>query len=360
MVTKFKYYEGFMSKLSQSQCWRSTILPLDSSIQKAIHSLESSSLQIVLAVSEDGKFIGTLTDGDIRRAFLKGYKLESSIVDIIHRDSLTVTSDINREQVLQLMKVNRILQLPILDSKSMVVGLHVWDSINSSNTLENMMVIMAGGKGTRLRPYTENCPKPMLQVGEKPILEHIIKRANEDGFKNFLISLNYLGEMIEDYFGDGSKFNVNINYLKEDKPLGTAGCLSLIKTIPDKPFVVTNGDVLTQIHYDQILNFHLRQKAQATMAVRQHETQVQYGVVMTEGVELIGFKEKPIYLNHVNAGVYVLNPEALKYLDYEMHCDMPELFESIKLNAGSTIVYPMHESWLDIGRPDDLALANKR
>ena len=317
-------------------------------------------MQIVIVVSEEGKLVGTLTDGDIRRAFLKGYSLGSSIDEITNRNSLVVKPDTSREHVLQMMKLNKIRLLRILDSKSTVVGLHVRDSITTSTILGNIMVIMAGGKGTRLRPYTENCPKPMLQVSGKPILEHIIQRANEDGFTNFLISINYLGDMIEEYFGDGSKFNVNIDYLKEDTPLGTAGCLSLIKTMPDMPFVVTNGDVLTQIHYDKILNFHLRHDAQATMAVRQHETQVQYGVVMTEGIEIEGFKEKPIYLDNVNAGVYVLNPETLKYLDYKMHSDMPELFESIKLNAGRTVVYPMHESWLDIGRPGDLAMANKR
>ena len=164
-----------MSKLTQSQGWRSTLLPVHSSIQEAIHSLESSSLQIVLVISEGDKLVGTLTDGDIRRAFLKGHSLGSSIADITNRNSLAVKPDISREHVLQLMKVNKIRQVPILDSKSTVVGLHVQDSITTSTTLENLMVIMAGGEGTRLRPYTENCPKPMLQVSGKPILEHIIK-----------------------------------------------------------------------------------------------------------------------------------------------------------------------------------------
>ena len=163
--------------------------------------------------------------------------------------------------------------------------------------------------------------------------------------------------MIEEYFGDGSKYNVHIDYLIEDEPLGTAGCLSLLPKIPELPFIVTNGDVLTDIHYNEFLDFHNRHDASATMAVRQHEIQNQFGVVRTKGVEIEGFEEKPIYRSHVNAGIYVLEPCALKHLEYQQHCDMPTLFERIKKNSGRTIVYPMHEPWLDVGRPEDLANA---
>jgi NDP-sugar pyrophosphorylase family protein len=199
----------------------------------------------------------------------------------------------------------------------------------------------------------------MREVGGKPILQHIIERANRDGFHNFIISLHYLGEMIEDYFGDGAKFGVNIQYLREQNPLGTAGCLSLIKEIPRLPFVVTNGDVLTDINYNELLNFHIRHSADATMAVRQHEIQNQFGVVKTSGIEIDGFEEKPIYRSHVNAGIYVLNPESLNYLIHEQHCDMPTLFQLLKENFMKTVAYPMHEPWLDVGRPEDLQLARK-
>jgi dTDP-glucose pyrophosphorylase len=348
-----------MPEITKSQAWLTTLLPIGSTIQQAIHSLENSSMQIVLCVSEGNKLVGTLTDGDIRRAFLKGYRLESFIDDVIHRKPLAVPQDIGRELVVQLMKINKIHQLPIVDLNGVVVGLHVWDSIVTPVAIENMMIIMAGGKGTRLRPHTENCPKPMLEVGGKPMLEHIIERAVADGFKNFVISLHYLGNMIEDHFGDGVKYGVSIEYLKEEAPLGTAGCLSLLRKVPNSPFIVTNGDVLTDIRYNEFLDFHIRHEASATMAVRQYEIQNQFGVVRTKGVEIEGFEEKPIYRSHVNAGIYVLNPEALNFLEQKKTCDMPTLFERLKQNSGRTIVYPMHEPWLDVGRPEDLASARK-
>lgn len=342
---------------SNVQDWRTTLVPLGSTIQQAIYSLETSSMQIVLVVSEGNRLAGTLTDGDIRRAFLKGFKLESIIDDVINRSPLAVPPEISRDLVLQLMKINKIHQLPIVDQEGKVVGLHVWDNIITPTAIENMMLIMAGGKGTRLRPHTENCPKPMLEVGGKPMLQHIIEKAISDGFKNFVISLHYLGHMVKEHFGDGSNFGIHIDYLSEDAPLGTAGCLSLLPKIPELPFIVTNGDVLTEIHYNEFLDFHSRHEASATMAVRQHEIQNQFGVVRTRGVEIEGFEEKPIYRSHVNAGIYVLEPCVLKHLELKQHCDMPTLFERIKLSAGRTIVYPMHEPWLDVGRPEDLANA---
>lgn len=347
-----------MTSTSETQLWRTAILPLGSAIQQAIFSLETSSTQIVLVVSEGNRLAGTLTDGDIRRAFLKGLKLDSVIDDVIQRNPLAVPPEMSRDLVLQLMQINKIHQLPIVDQEGSVVGLHVWDTIIAPKAIANMMLIMAGGKGTRLRPHTENCPKPMLEVVGKPMLQHIIEKAKVDGFQNFVISLHYLGHMIEEHFGDGTKYGVRINYLREDAPLGTAGCLSLLPDIPELPFIVTNGDVLTDIQYNEFLDYHCRHGASATMAVRQYEIQNQFGVVRTKGVEIEGFEEKPVYRSHVNAGIYVLDPCVLKHLECQQHCDMPTLFERIKENLGKTIVYPMHEPWLDVGRPEDLIKAN--
>ncbi|MDR2195945.1 MAG: nucleotidyltransferase family protein [Gallionellaceae bacterium] len=344
---------------TENQLWRETLVPQGATIQQAIYSLDKSAMQIVLIVAENGQLLGTVTDGDIRRAFLRGLRLDSNIDDVIHRNPLVAPPEITRDLILHLMQANKIHQVPIVDSEGKVIGLHIWDSMIAPEPLDNLMVIMAGGKGTRLRPHTENCPKPLLEVGGKPMLEHIIERARADGFHNFLVSLHYLGEMIEEYFGDGRKLGVTINYLKEDTPLGTAGCLSLMPTRPETPFLVTNGDVLTDIHYNEILDFHVRQNAMATMAVRPHEIQNQFGVVRIKGVEIENFEEKPIYRSHINAGIYVLNPEALNQLEHEQHCDMPTLFERIKRSGGRTIVYPMHEPWLDVGQPYDLAEARK-
>jgi dTDP-glucose pyrophosphorylase len=347
-----------MMSTREVQLWRAALLPLGSTIQQAIFNLETSSTQIVLVVSESNRLAGTLTDGDIRRAFLKGLTLDSVIDDLIHRTPMAVPPEMSRDLVLQLMQINKIHQLPIVNKEGTVVGLHLWDTITAPEEIANMMVIMAGGKGTRLRPHTENCPKPMLEVVGKPILQHIIEKAKVDGFQNFVISLHYLGHMIEEYFGDGSKYGVRIDYLREDAPLGTAGCLSLLPNTPELPFIVTNGDVLTDIQYNEFIAYHSRHGAGATMAVRQYEIQNQFGVVRTKGVEIEEFEEKPIYRSHVNAGIYVLEPCVLKHLERRQHCDMPTLFERVKKDSGKTIVYPMHEPWLDVGRPEDLIKAN--
>lgn len=345
-----------MSNNSQ-QTWRNALLPIGSKIQQAIRSLEISGMQIVLVVTNEELLAGTLTDGDIRRALLKGMSLDCKIDDIIHLNPLVVPPEIGREHVLQLMQVNKIHQVPIVNSEGLVEGLHLWDSVVAPESLDNMMVIMAGGRGTRLHPHTHNCPKPMLEVAGKPMLEHIIEHAKADGFQNFYISINYLGHMIEDYFKDGQKWSIHINYLREDSPLGTAGSLSMLPKNLDTPFVVTNGDVLTDIRYGDILRFHIKHHALATMAVRQYELQNQFGVVKVKGVEIEGFQEKPIYRSHINAGIYTLDPTTLNQLKIGQYCDMPTLFERVRQGAGLTIVYPMHEPWLDVGRPDDLTRA---
>ena len=348
-----------MTLKMEPQHWKSTMVQPGATLQDALNSLEISSLQIVLVVSDDNQLLGTLTDGDIRRAFLKGLGLDSSIDLIVHRNPLVVPPEIGRDLVLHLMKANKIHQLPVVDREGKLLGLHVWDEVILPVSLDNPMIIMAGGRGARLHPHTENCPKPMLEVGGKPMLEHIIERARSDGFHNFIISLHYLGHMIEEYFGDGSRWGVNIEYLREQSPLGTAGSLSLLSKQPDIPFIVTNGDVMTDIRYSDMLDFHTSHEAIATMAVRQYEIQNQFGVVKLKGIEIDGFEEKPIYRSHINAGIYVLNPSSLNELEDNEYCDMPTLFDRVKQNNGRTIVYPMHEPWLDVGRPDDLLQANK-
>jgi NDP-sugar pyrophosphorylase family protein len=220
------------------------------------------------------------------------------------------------------------------------------------------MVIMAGGKGTRLLPHTENSPKPMVQVAGKPMLEHIIERGKLEGFSHFVLAIHHLGHVIEDYFGNGKRLGVQIEYVREQSPLGTAGGLGLLNPRPDAPFVVTNGDVITDIHYGELLDFHNRYQASATMAVRVHEWQHPFGVVQTDGVEIVGFTEKPVERSHINAGVYVLSPDVLSELSAGTPCNMPELFERLQAKTKRTVAYPMYEPWLDVGRPDDLAQAN--
>jgi NDP-sugar pyrophosphorylase family protein len=259
---------------------------------------------------------------------------------------------------MQLMVANKIQQIPVVDEGHHVIGLHLWDEVTMPPVRNNLMVIMAGGMGTRMRPNTESCPKPLLLVAGKPMLEHIIERAKLEGFNKFVLAIHYLGHMIEEYFGDGAHLGVQIEYLNESFPLGTAGALGLFQAIPEAPFVVTNGDVITDIRYGELLDFHVRHHALATMAVRKHEWQHPFGVVQMQGLDIIGFEEKPVMLSHINAGVYVLDPSALTLLEPGARCDMPTLFERLRSSSNKIVAYPMHEPWLDVGNPVDLQTAN--
>jgi dTDP-glucose pyrophosphorylase len=345
---------------SAEAIWRKAILPAHSTIQQAIRNLDQVAIKIVLVVNEADELEGTISDGDIRRGLLKGLDLNSPIASLIHRNALVVPPEMGRDMVLQLMVANKIQQIPVVDEHHHIVGLHLWDEITAPPARPNLMVIMAGGMGTRLRPHTESCPKPLLSVAGKPMLEHIIERAKLEGFSRFVLAIYYLGNMIEDYFGNGERLGVRIDYLREQSPLGTAGALGLLNPQPNASFVVTNGDVITDIRYGELLDFHTRYAAAATMAVRVYEWQHPFGVVQMQGVEIIGFEEKPVARSHINAGVYALDPDALDLLIANAHCDMPTLFERLQAKGKRTVAYPMHEPWLDVGRPDDLQSANSQ
>ena len=340
--------------------WRRAILPANATIGEAIRNLNEAAFKIILVINKIGMLEGTISDGDIRRGLIKGLGLGSPMASIIHRNPLVVTAEMDRELVVQLMMINKIQQIPIVDANNYVIGLHLWDEVTAPLKRENLMVIMAGGMGKRLSPHTDNCPKPLLLAGDKPILEHIINRSKLDGFYHFILATHYLAHMIEDYFGNGERLGVQIDYLRENSPLGTAGALSLLGAAPCDPFVVTNGDVIAEVRYGEILDYHIKHGANATMAVREHEWGNPFGVVETEGIEIVGFQEKPIIRSRINAGIYVLNPEALSVLNIGLHCDMPTLFERLQSKGMRTVAYPIHEPWLDVGRADDLAEAHLR
>jgi dTDP-glucose pyrophosphorylase len=336
--------------------WRKTVLPLKSTIRQLIKNLNETGLQIVLVSDESNTLLGTVTDGDIRRGLLSGLTLHSPTKSVMREKSKVASQDMSSYEVIGLMRANKLRHLPIVDKENRIIGLHFVQEQNTPFARKNPMVIMAGGLGTRLRPLTENCPKPMIPVAGKPMLEHIIDRAKEEGFSHFIISVNYLGQIIEDYFENGTRHGVRIEYLKESTPLGTAGALALLKPRPEIPFVVTNGDILSDIKYGDLLDFHNRYSAVATMAVRQHEWQHPFGVVRTQGLKIVGFEEKPITRTHINAGVYVISPQVLDVMSENTYCDMPALFEHLRWQR--TVAYPMHEPWLDVGRLDDLIQAN--
>jgi len=328
-------------------------------VQQAIRNLEQTALQIALVVSESDVLIGTVTDGDIRRGLLRGLPLDTRVNEIVHRSPLVAPPQLTRDLVLHLMQVNKVHQVPVVDARGTVVGLHLWDDLLAPRERPNIMVIMAGGEGRRMRPHTEHCPKPLLPVGGKPLLSRIIERAEGEGFHHFVIAIRYLGHMIEEHFGDGSRMGVDIRYIREDAPLATAGALSLLTSRPESPFVVSNGDVLTEIRYGDLLDFHALHSAIGTMAVRLYEWQHPFGVVQTDGVNIVGFEEKPVMRSHVNAGIYALDPSALDHLRFGESCDMPTLFSRLQARGARTIAYPMHEPWLDVGQPADYQRATE-
>jgi len=344
---------------SQLDLWRDSIVKINTPIKVAIERLNKVGIKIAMVLDDDYRLLGTISDGDFRRGILSGLSLEDTVEKIMNKNPRTVSEGAGRLEILKVMTDTKILQIPIIDKNNFVIGLHLWDDISVQAKYPNIMVIMAGGKGSRLHPQTENRPKPMLLVAGIPILEHIIKRAQSQGFNHFIIAINYLGEIIEKYFKDGQKFGVTIEYLHEDVPLGTAGALSLLSSKPERAFIVTNGDVITDINYSDFLEYHTAQNAAATVAVHTHEFQIPYGVVQINGLEVESYEEKPIVTSLINAGVYALEPDILDYIKEPRYRDMPEILDISRGLKKKVIVYPLHESWIDIGRPIDLEIANK-
>ena len=334
-------------------------ISLNSPIRDVMKVIDNGGSQIALAVDSENRFLGIVTDGDIRRGLLNNLSLEASINSLVNVDAIVATTTTPFSQIKALMDQYKIRHIPVLDVNRKLIGVHLWDELNQA-IRRNTFVIMAGGLGTRLMPKTADCPKPMLYVRGKPIIEHIILKAKEKGFKNFLISVNYLSHVIKEYLRDGSAFGVIIEYLDERERLGTVGALSLWNEPVDAPFIVTNGDILTDLDYASLLDFHLLQDSMATMAVRQHEIQNPYGVVQVHNNFITGFDEKPVYRCYINAGVYALDPSALKFLNKGEYCDMPILFNKIsEHNHKKVHAYLDSGDWTDIGSPADFEAVNQ-
>lgn len=309
--------------------------------------------QIGLVVDERRCLLGTVTDGDLRRGLLRGVTTDASIADIMNRTPRTFRFGDPQSDVLAFMRRERIQHVPVIDFAGRVVDLITVESLLQPQPQEMPVVLMAGGKGLRLRPLTENTPKPMLEIGGRPILETIVRRLAAAGFVNFHISVNYRAEVIQDHFGDGGAFGVNVHYIEENEPLGTAGPLGLLPRDLDKPVLVMNGDVLTKFDPGQMIAFHSQNRGAATMGVREHEVQVPYGVVDLENHHIVGLREKPVERYFINAGLYILGPEARALVPRGAACDMPALFEICREVNLKTLAFPVREYWVDIGRPED-------
>ena len=335
--------------------WRDSLISPDMPILRAIEIIDRAALQIALVIDQEGRLVGSTTDGDIRRGILKGYALSKPVSLVMNRQPVVAQIGDSRDRILQLMREKMVRQIPLLDESRMVAGVETIDDLMRTSKRSNWVVLMAGGSGSRLRPLTYDCPKPLLKIGERPLLEIILQNFINQGFQKFFISVNYKAEMFIDYFGDGSKWGAEIGYLHERQKMGTAGSLGLLPGRPEESMVIMNSDLLTKINFGQLLDFHQEQKAQATMCVREYDIQVPYGVVQIQNQNIYTISEKPTQSFFVNAGVYVLEPGVLELLPREAAIfDMTDLFNKLIRNKDQTCVFPVREYWLDIGHMDDL------
>ncbi len=333
-------------------------IPPSTSIRKALEIIDLGAMKLALITDETDRLIGTLSDGDIRRGLLKGLGMDDPIADIYNRQPVTCKINDSKEQVIQTAVSRRIYQIPLLNELGQVVKLAEIDHLLRKEKLPNTVVIMAGGKGKRLMPLTEKTPKPMLPVGGRPILESLITRLQQQGFSNILISINYLGDLIKSHFGDGHAFGVNIDYIEENQKMGTAGALSLIDKQLADPVLIMNGDILTNVNFENLLDFHRQSQASATMCIREYGLEVPYGVVRLNQNNIIAIEEKPVQQFYVNAGIYVLDPTVISDLDQGTAIDMTQIFEDLVTKQAHTVSFPIREFWMDIGKLEDYNRAN--
>lgn len=338
--------------------WKNVLVEPATSLRDAIRILDKEALRIVLVVDEKRKLLGTLTDGDVRRALLLGRSIETPISEVMATQPKVADASWSKARLLAEMEKHRLLQLPIVDKQGIIIGMETLQDLLETHKYGNPVFLMSGGFGTRLRPLTDNCPKPLLKVGDKAILELILESFANLGFYNFYISTHYMPEMIREHFSDGSRWNVSIQYIHEESPLGTAGALGLLpKDQINLPLFLMNGDLLTNLNYLALLDFHQKQNGCATMCVREYEHQVPYGVVQAEASKAMNIVEKPVYRVNVNAGIYVLEPELVKSVRVGQKIDMPDLLKN-EIESGKAVnLYPINDYWLDIGRLDDLRRA---
>lgn len=327
-------------------------------IRDALKAINADlTLKLAIVVDDDGLLQGVVTDGDIRRALLTDYSLDSSVVEIMNTSPVVATPDTAKSVLVSMMDEKGIGAIPII-SDGVLVGVGTYHDASISKEYENPVFLMAGGFGSRLRPLTDNCPKPLLDVGGKPLLETVLLNFKRAGFKNFYISTHYLPEMIRAHFGHGEKWGVNITYVHEDSPLGTGGALGLLPdTIPNLPVLMMNGDVLTNVDFEHLLEFHNSNQATATMCVREYDYQIPYGVITGDGNKMVAIDEKPLHSFFVNAGIYVIDNSIVRSIAKNQCVDMPSLLEQQVGADRDVLLFPIHEYWLDIGRIDDFKKA---
>ena len=338
-----------------SHNWKNILIKQTTTIEAALQIIDKGALQLALVVDDEERLLGTVSDGDIRRALINKKPFKSPVSEVMFTTPKTASAKSTRNDLLRLMDQFELSAIPLLQDGK-VVGLESLHQVLHKKKFENPVFLMAGGFGTRLKPLTDNCPKPLLKVGDKPILETVLINFIRSGFQRFYISTHYLPELIREYFGNGEKWGVSISYVHENEPLGTGGALGLLpKNLPDLPIILMNGDVLTKVNLESLLTFHNEHDASATMCVREYEYQVPFGVIEGNGNIIESMIEKPTQRFHVNAGIYVISRKIIDSVDENEKIDMPTLLERHLDNR--VLMFPFYEYWLDIGRMDDFKRA---
>lgn len=326
------------------------MLSNETKFNDAIKLLDLNGNGVLPVVDKDDKLLGLITDGDIRKAILNN---NLDLEHIINKNPYKLPIETSKNQIVNYLKKIHRRQIPLVDDDNKFIKVFTLDEIDF-NLKPNWVVIMAGGLGTRLGDLTKDTPKPMLKVGAKPMIEHIIDMFVSHGFTKFMLSVNYKAEVIKKYFKDGSKFGIEVKYLEEKKRLGTGGALSLIDIDLDEPFFVTNGDVLSSLDYEKLLEYHKEQTATATMCIRKYSYQIPYGVIEVDDENnIVAMKEKPVKEFFINTGIYILDPEILNHVPKDEFFDMPSLFDVLKSEGKTTKSFEITDYWIDMGKPKD-------
>lgn len=340
--------------------WQNAMISPECPVLDALTVIDRESTRAAFVVSEQQHLLGLVTDGDIRRGLLTGTGLQDAVEKVMNPSPLTCNENDSNAAVMRLMEAKKFLHMPILSESGRLTNVLSLQELRERPTHDNPVFFMAGGFGSRLHPLTSECLKPLLRVGAKPILETIIESFIDCGFRRFYISTHYLSHMIQDYFGDGSQWGVEIQYTHESEPLGTGGALGLLPgDLPDLPLIMMNGDILTKVNFSRLLDYHSEGQADATICVRQHEYQVPYGVVQANDFRIQRIDEKPVSRYYVNAGIYVINPAIIRQVKSGEHIDMPTLLNRQVEGDGNILMYPLDEYWLDVGRMSEFEQAQQ-
>lgn len=333
--------------------WERTLIAPDTTLRDALKVIDKAGSKIALVVDAGRHLLGTLSDGDVRRALLRGVSLVDRVDSAMHRDPAVASQCEDLQEVAAQIRRLGLHQIPLVDSDKRVVGLTLLDDIMLVPQRDNWVVIMAGGLGTRLADLTRDTPKPMLKVGSRPLLETIVRSYADQGFRRFYLAVNYKAEQIEAHFGDGSALGIEVRYLREQLRMGTAGALSLLPDRPTLPFIVTNADLLTKENHGEMVDAHVASGADATMGVRLYETQVPFGVVQERDGRIVGIEEKPKQVFTISAGMYVLSPQVLDLVPQGQFFDMPTLFDAMMQSGLHAQCHRVDGYWLDIGQLPD-------